>query len=96
MTDRSLRALVSHVASLARLALTDEEERRLSEEFQRIVDYVGRVREVRAAVERFSATISGVRQVLRDDTVEPSVLADALLRSSPETEKRHVRVPPAL
>ena len=90
------RALVPRIATLARLALTDDEEKRLSVEFPKIVEYVGRVHAVQASAEPLMTTISGVRQVLREDAVTPSPLADALLQCSPETEQRHVRVPPAL
>ncbi|TSC72851.1 MAG: aspartyl-tRNA(Asn)/glutamyl-tRNA (Gln) amidotransferase subunit C [Parcubacteria group bacterium Gr01-1014_38] len=90
------RSLVPQIADLARLALTDDEEKRLSLEFQRIVEYVDQVQKVQAPAEPLTATISGVRQVLRDDAVTSSPLADALLHCSPETEQRHVRVPPVL
>lgn len=90
------RSLVVRMADLAKLALAENEEKRLISEFQRIVEYVSQVQEVEAPVAPFTATISGVRHVLRDDTVTPSFLADALLQCAPETERRHVRVPPVL
>lgn len=82
------------MAGLAKLALTEDEEKRLASEFQRIAAYVSRVQEIQAPVAPLLTTISGVQHVLRDDMVAPSSLADALLQCAPEAERRHVRVPP--
>lgn len=89
-------ALVTHLAHLARLGLTPEQAERYPKEFREIVDYVGQVERVRADARPLTATISGVRHVLREDRAEPSILADELLRTVPQTEGRSVRVPPVL
>lgn len=88
--------LVTHLARLGRLGLTPEQTERYQKEFRAIVDYVGQVERVRADPHPLTATISGVRHVLREDRAEPSILADELLRSVPQTEGRSVRVPPVL
>ncbi|MDP3685757.1 MAG: Asp-tRNA(Asn)/Glu-tRNA(Gln) amidotransferase subunit GatC [bacterium] len=92
VTD-SPRARVSYLAELARLELTKEEEKRLAREFETLVEFMGHVQDVEASADPITATISGVRHVLRDDVVVPSTLAEELLRCAPETERRHIRVP---
>lgn len=88
--------LVRHLARLACLGLTSEQEERYPKEFREIVDYVGQVEAVRTERRPLTTTISGVRHVVREDRVEPSRLADKLLQVTPDTRDRGVRVPPVL
>lgn len=88
--------LVRRLARLARVALTPEEEERYAREFQEIVAYVEQVGEVSATAEPLTATITGVAHVVREDAIVPSTLADALVSTAPESERRMVNVPPIL
>ena len=87
-------SLVSHLAHLARLKLTPEEEGRLGLEFRAIVAFVDQVERVQATLQPLTATITGVRHVVREDTVVPSTLAGPLLSQAPEITDGCVRVPP--
>ncbi len=86
--------LVPHLARLARIALTPEEAQRYAKEFQEIVAYVEQVGEVPVTAAPLTATITGVAHVVREDAIVPSSLADALVQTAPESERRMVRVPP--
>lgn len=82
-----------HLAQLAHLALTKEEEARYRREFQEIVAYVGQVELVEASLRPLTATVTGVRSVLREDRVESSALGPALLKHAPAVQDGCVRVP---
>lgn len=84
---------VEHLAHLARIALSEEEKIRLRREFSEIVSYVGQVQGVPGVGKPLISTLSGVQQVLREDAVVASELADQLLRQAPSTERGQVKVP---
>jgi aspartyl-tRNA(Asn)/glutamyl-tRNA(Gln) amidotransferase subunit C len=89
MPDPSMK----HLAHLARIALSPEEEARVAREFADVIAYVGKVQGSPGVERPLTATITGVQQVLRDDAVSPSALTEQLLRQAPATEREHVKVP---
>lgn len=91
-SDQSER--IEHLAHLARLKLTRAEEQRLERELQEIIVYVDQVERVQATPQPLLATITGVRHVVREDTVVPSTLAGALCTQAPDAAQGYVRVPP--
>jgi aspartyl-tRNA(Asn)/glutamyl-tRNA(Gln) amidotransferase subunit C len=86
-------AHVAHLSDLARLAVSDEELPRYEREFQDILSYVSKISSVPVTAVPAATTVSGVKHVLREDAVAPSVFADALLAAAPERRGRLVRVP---
>lgn len=85
---------IVHLAHLARLTLTAAEEQRLEHEFRDILSYVDQVQRVQATLRPLTATITGVRHVVREDVVTPSTLASALLLQAPDAVGGCIRVPP--
>ncbi len=90
---KSETSLVGHLARLARIGLTPEEEKRYGKEFQAIVDFVGQVERVHVDGSPMKETITGVRHVVREDIVEPSNFADVLLAQAPSVERGAIKVP---
>ena len=87
------RAEVAHLATLARLALTDDELDHYAEQLDVILGSVARVSEVATAdVEPTSHPIP-LENVFRDDVVMPSLGADAVLAGAPAAEDDRFRVP---
>ena len=83
-----------HVAELARLALTEEEVGRLTEQLGAILDAVGKVSELDlAAVEPTSHPLD-LANVWRDDEPRPSLAPDDALANAPERGDGFFRVPP--
>lgn len=75
---------VTHIAMLARLALTPEETERLSRELTAILTFVDQLNEVSTDAVDPTEQVTGLSTVLRDDTVHPSPASpDALLACSP-------------
>ncbi len=84
---------IMHLASLARIKLTPEEEERLPEELSAIVSYVSVVTDI--AAQGASAPALGVRHnVFRADEVtnEPDQYTEALLAEMPATSGRYMEV----
>lgn len=88
------REQVLHVAALAKLALTDEEVERFTEQLGAILEAVGKVSELDLAeVEPLSHPLDLVN-VWAEDEPRPSLPLDAAFANAPESEDDHFRVPP--
>ncbi len=74
---------VQHVAHLARLALTPEEERKLGVHLGSILEYVEKLREVNIEGVEPTAHAAPRVNVLRADAVRPSLTQDEALRNAP-------------
>src|SRR5215217_1770027 len=85
---------VLHVASLARLELTDEEVERFTEQLGAILEAVGKVSELDlTGVEPLSHPLDLVN-VWAEDEPRPSLPVAEALANAPESEEGHFRVPP--
>ena len=86
-------AQVEHVAQLARLALSDEEKQRLTEQLNAILTYMEQLGEVPTAGVEPTAHVLDLVNVFRDDTVRQTLSADAALANAPETAHHFFVVP---
>jgi aspartyl-tRNA(Asn)/glutamyl-tRNA(Gln) amidotransferase subunit C len=88
------REQVLHVAALARLALSEEEVERFTEQLGAILEAVGKVSELELAdVEPTSHPLELVN-VFRADEPRESLPVDAALAGAPDREEDAFRVPP--
>jgi aspartyl-tRNA(Asn)/glutamyl-tRNA(Gln) amidotransferase subunit C len=85
---------VLHVARLARLALTEEEVERLTEQLGAILDAVGKVAELDLADVPPTSHPLDLVNVLADDEPRPSLSLDEVFANAPEREADLFRVPP--
>jgi aspartyl-tRNA(Asn)/glutamyl-tRNA(Gln) amidotransferase subunit C len=85
---------VEHIASLARLRLTEEEKARYCQQLSAILDYMAKLKELDTSHIEPTATVLPLRTVLRPDEVRPSLQPDEWLANAPETEAQMFRVPP--
>ena len=87
------REQVLHVARLSRLALTDDEIERFSEQLSAILDAVGTVAELELEdVEPTSHPLDLVN-VLGDDVPRPSLSEEEALSNAPDVEDGFFGVP---
>lgn len=84
---------IDHVAKLARLALSDEEKARLSEQLGVILEHAAKVGEVATDDVLPSASAIPRANVFRDDEPEPSLPPDESLRNAPDRLGDRFRVP---
>ena len=86
---------VLHVARLARLALSEEELERFSEQLSAILDAVGKVAELDLSGVEPTAHPLDVVNVWAEDEPRDSLSNDDALANAPDREAGFFRVPPA-
>jgi len=87
---------VRHIARLARLQLTTEEERLYAEQLSDILDYASRLGEVDTSDIPPTASVLQLHAPLRPDVVRPCTPRDRILRNAPSDQEGMFRVPPIL
>jgi aspartyl-tRNA(Asn)/glutamyl-tRNA(Gln) amidotransferase subunit C len=84
---------VRHIAKLARLRLTEEEEAAMSSQLSQILDYVEQLNELDlTGVEPMSHVLDLVN-AMRDDEVEQRITHEQALRNAPAADSDYFRVP---
>ncbi len=86
---------IAHVARLARLALTAEEQDRYRSQLGAILDHAARVQSIQAADAGVGHPL-GFTNAFRPDAVTPSLDRDEVLRMAPESRDGYFVAPPAL
>ena len=88
------RDQVLHVARLARLELTEDEQERMSEELSKVLDHIEKIAELGdlADVEPTSHVVA-VENVLRADEPRPSLPPETALAQAPDVDRGGFRVP---
>ena len=84
---------VRHVARLARLALDDDELERFGAQLESILGYVAKIDQADVTGVEPMAHAANLKNVLRDDVVEPALPADSVLQNAPETDGPFFKVP---
>ena len=90
------KSTVRHVARLARIALTAEEEERTAAQLGHVLEYIERLKGVEVAgVEplSFAGDASEAEAVMRDDEVRPGLPRDEVLAQAPEHDGNTFVVP---
>ncbi|WP_174286793.1 Asp-tRNA(Asn)/Glu-tRNA(Gln) amidotransferase subunit GatC [Sphingomonas bacterium] len=86
-------ATVKRIASLARIAITDEDAQRLAPELDNIMGWIEQLSEVdTTGVEPMTAVIPNTLR-LRDDVVTEGGIRDLLMKNAPEAEHGFFTVP---
>ncbi|MFZ0129881.1 MAG: Asp-tRNA(Asn)/Glu-tRNA(Gln) amidotransferase subunit GatC [Candidatus Dormiibacterota bacterium] len=80
------RGDVDHVATLARLGLTDAEKDRLLGELEAILDHIERLQNVDTSALAETAQVGDLVNVMRADEPEEPIGAAAALRNAPATD----------
>ncbi|MGI9032125.1 MAG: Asp-tRNA(Asn)/Glu-tRNA(Gln) amidotransferase subunit GatC [Acidimicrobiales bacterium] len=93
MTRPISREDVVHVAGLARLALTDEELDRFTDQLGAVLEHAADVASVDTEGVAPTAHPLPLVNVLRDDTVVPGLARDEVLAQAPAVEDGRFRVP---
>lgn len=87
---------VRHIALLARLRLTPEEEQRYADQLSAILAHAARLKEIDTSHIPPTATVLSLRAPLRADNPRPSTPHARILANAPETQEGMFRVPPVL
>jgi len=84
---------VEYVAGLAKLALTDEERDRFTEDFCGILEHLNRLDSLDTDSVEPIACILPYNNVFREDVVEPSMDGEKVLENAPDSLNGCFRVP---
>lgn len=84
---------VAYIAELARLRFSSEEQEKMTTELNAILKYVEKLNEVDTEGIEPLNSIHDQENVLRDDTVKPSIDNEEALANAPDRLERFFRVP---
>jgi len=84
---------VQHVAELARLSFSDDEERRMADELSQILDYVDTLDELDTSGVPPMSHVLDITNVFRPDEVTERIEQADALEAAPATEGSHFTVP---
>ncbi len=83
---------VEHVAELARLSLTAEEVSQYRDQLAEILDYAAILQQVDTSAIAPTATVLPLRNIMRDDEVQPSLPVEDVLANAPATTDGYFKV----
>jgi aspartyl-tRNA(Asn)/glutamyl-tRNA(Gln) amidotransferase subunit C len=86
------KADVEHVASLARLGLTHDETERMREQLSSILEHIAVLQEIDTDRIPPTAQVNALSNVLRRDTVRPSLPQAAVLANAPQSRDGFLEV----
>jgi len=87
------RQEVDHVARLARLALSPEEEEKMEAQLSKILEFVGKLNAVDTSGVEPTSHVIPIFNVFREDLPRPSLTQGEALKTAPDTEGGYFRVP---
>lgn len=87
---------VQHVAKLARLQLSPEEEATFTEQMNAILQYAEKLNELDTEHVKPTTHVLQVSNVMREDVVRESLSQEEALLNAPEDEDGHFKVPAVL
>jgi aspartyl-tRNA(Asn)/glutamyl-tRNA(Gln) amidotransferase subunit C len=89
-------AEVRHIAFLARLELTPEEQERFAQQLSAVLEHASRLTDVDTDHIPPTASVLPLQAPLRKDVVRPSPSRARMLANAPSAERGMFRVPPVL
>ncbi|WP_339169791.1 Asp-tRNA(Asn)/Glu-tRNA(Gln) amidotransferase subunit GatC [Paenibacillus sp. FSL H7-0943] len=87
---------VQHVAKLARLQLSPEEEATFTEQMNAILQYAEKLDELDTENVKPTTHVLQVSNVMREDVVKDSLTQEEALLNAPDDEDGHFKVPAVL
>ena len=77
---------IKHIAKLARLELTAEEEEKFSRQISSILEYVEKIKKLDTKGVEPISQITGLEDVMRDDNSVNSGIQEEILKSAPDRD----------
>jgi aspartyl-tRNA(Asn)/glutamyl-tRNA(Gln) amidotransferase subunit C len=87
------RATVHRIASLARLAITEEEAEQLEKELSGIFDWVAQLDELDTSAVKPMTRVADMSMRLRKDEVTDGFCADDIVKNAPKVDDHYFVVP---
>ena len=85
---------VQHIAQLARIALTPEEEERFCKELSLILEFVDKLKELDVSNIKSDFSFLPLKNVMREDDIKPQAkeIVKNLQKLMPQTEKDFLKI----
>lgn len=83
---------ITHLANLSRLHLTDEEVEEYTKQFDEIVAYVDKIKEVTSSTDSDVIESNEVKNVLREDVVLSYENPEQIIEEAPSHQDNFVKV----
>lgn len=83
------REQVKHIAELAKLELSDAEIDRMQQQLSAILDHAARLQELNTDAIPPTASVVPLKNVMREDVVQPSLPRDAVLANAPDKDEQN-------
>lgn len=87
------REEVQHLAELARLRLTEDEEAQLTDQLSRILEFMDKLNQLDTAAAEPLAHVIDIVNAFREDQVTNEPSPDAVLANAPAKDQTFFRVP---
>lgn len=88
---------IKTLSKLCRIKCTEEEQEKLLENMQKIIDYVEQLHEVNTAnVKPLNHVLADIANVMRDDEIGASLPREMFLKNAPDQIGGLIRVPPVM
>jgi aspartyl-tRNA(Asn)/glutamyl-tRNA(Gln) amidotransferase subunit C len=84
---------IEHIASLARLSLSEEEKELFGSQLSSILDYMGKLNELDTRDIEPTSHVLPLSNVMRDDIPRPSIPREDALLNAPDHTDKFYRVP---
>lgn len=78
---------VDHVATLARLGLTDAERERMRDQLSTILEHIGELSQLDTESIPPTASVTQMTNVWRDDIVSPSLSPEQVFQNAPRVDE---------
>lgn len=78
--------LIKYLEKLARITLTEDEEKKVGNELQDILTYIDMLNELDTEGVEAMSHCFPVTNVMREDEVQPSMSADEVVANAPESQ----------
>lgn len=87
-----MKVNASHIAKLANLPLTKDEEKKLGEQLQETLEYIENLNEIDTKSADPTSQVTGLENVARDDEVIPSLSQEEALQNTKSTHNGFFKV----
>jgi aspartyl-tRNA(Asn)/glutamyl-tRNA(Gln) amidotransferase subunit C len=84
---------VKHVANLARLAITEEEAEKFTQQLDSIISFAEQLNELDTEHVEPTSHVLDMKNVFREDISQKGLSVEEVLKNAPEHENGQVKVP---
>ena len=84
---------VKYVANLARLAITEEEAEKLTNELDAIISFAEELNELDTENVEPTSHVLDMKNIFREDVAKPGLPVEEVLKNAPDHENGQIKVP---